>query len=165
MDARYDEAFHAWWMRTAIPGEFDGWDGCDQRRWLAVCRSAFEAGLGLVEELVEENVVLAIKDCWEDNEPVCWLEDDDGRMVLTVAGPEKPEDPPNPQDVYSVRFDLLAELTEYSEPYADIGGPRSDEQREDMRERANFLRKLSEDIAALAIRATGTLPVPRLPPA
>lgn len=44
MDARYDEAFHAWWMRTAIPGEYDGWDECDRYRWRSVCRSAFEAG-------------------------------------------------------------------------------------------------------------------------
>lgn len=44
MDARYDEAFHAWWMRTAIPGEYDGWDECDRYRWRSICRSAFEAG-------------------------------------------------------------------------------------------------------------------------
>ena len=36
--------FAAWWMRTAIPGEYDSWDACDRARWLAVCRSAYDAG-------------------------------------------------------------------------------------------------------------------------
>lgn len=106
-------------------------------------------------DLVNENVVAAIKDCWEDDKPVAWADVEDGRMVLTVGGPGKPtaEDPSGQRDIYTLTFDLLAELTEYSAPYKDIGGPRSDEQREDMRERAAVLRKLADDVAALAARA------------
>ena len=104
---------------------------------------------------VNENVVAAIKDCWEEGKPVGWVEVEEGRMVLTVGGPGRPteDDPSGRRDIYSVVFDLLAKLTEYSEPYADIGGPRSDAQREDMRERAAALRKLADDVAALAARA------------
>jgi hypothetical protein len=57
------------------------------------------------------------------------------------------------RDIYLVAFDVLDRLTEYSEPYADMGGPRSDAQREDMRERAAALRKLADEVAALADRA------------
>ena len=104
---------------------------------------------------VNANVVAAIKDCWEEDKPVCWVEVEDGRMVLTVLGPGKPteDDPAGQLDVYAVTFDMLAELTEYSEPYASVGGPHSDVQREDMRERAAALRKLADDVAALASRA------------
>jgi len=104
---------------------------------------------------VNENVVAAIKDCWEDNKPVAWADVEEGRMVLTVGGPGKPtaDDPSGQRDIYTLKFDILAELTEYSAPYEYIGGPCSDEQREDMRERAAVLRKLADDVAALASRA------------
>lgn len=107
---------------------------------------------------VNENVVAAIKDCWEDDEPAGWVEVECGRMVLTVGGPGKPteDDPAGERDIYSLTFDLLEELTEYSEPYANIGGPCSDAQREDMRERAAALRKLADDIAKLAADAHET---------
>jgi len=104
---------------------------------------------------VNDNVVAAIKDCWEDNKPVAWADVEEGRMVLTVGGPGKPtaDDPSGQRDIYTLKFDILAELTEYSAPYEYIGGPCSDEQREDMRERAAVLRKLADDVAALASRA------------
>lgn len=104
---------------------------------------------------VNENVVAAIKDCWEDDKPVAWAIVKDGRIVLTIGGPGKPtaEDPSGQRDIYTLTFDVLEELTVYSAPYDDIGGPCSDEQREDMRERAAALRKLADDVAALAARA------------
>lgn len=104
---------------------------------------------------VNDNVVAAIKDCWEDDKPAGWLEVEAGRMVLTVGGPGKPTkyDPAGVRDIYTVAFDVLDKLTEYSEPYSDIGGPRGDAQRNDMRERAAALRKLADDVAALADRA------------
>lgn len=104
---------------------------------------------------VSENVAAAIKDCWEEDKPVGWVDVEDGRMVFTVGGPGKPteDDPSGYRDIYSVAFDLLTELAVYSDPYEDIGGPCSDEQREDMRERAAALRKLADDVAALAARA------------
>ena len=104
---------------------------------------------------VNENVVAAIKDCWEDDKPVAWADVKDGRIVLTIGGPGKPtaEYPSGQSDIYTLTFDVLEELTEYSAPYEDIGGPCSDEQREDMRERAAVLRKLADDVAALAARA------------
>lgn len=107
---------------------------------------------------VNDNVVDAIKDCWEDDKPVAWAGVKDGRMVLTVGGPGKPtaEDPSGQSDIYTLTFDVLDELAEYSEPYADIGGPRSDAQREDMRERAAALRKLAESIFGLADAADMT---------
>lgn len=104
---------------------------------------------------VNDNVVAAIKDCWEDDKPVAWAGVEEGRMVLTVGGPGKPtaDDPSGRRDIYTLKFDILAELTEYSAPYEGIGGPCGDKQREDMRERAAVLRKLADDVAALAARA------------
>lgn len=104
---------------------------------------------------VNKNVIAAIKDCWEDDNPVAWAEVEDGRMVFTVGGPGKPteEDPSGQHDIYTLKFDLLTELTEYSTPYKDIGGPCSDKQRDDMRERAAALRKLAGEILELAARA------------
>ena len=108
-----------------------------------------------VLDWVSETVAAAIKDCWEDDPPGGWVDHEDGRLVLTVAGPGKAtaEDPSGQKDIYTVTFDLLAELTIYSEPYADIGGPQGEAQLEDMRERAAALRKLAEDVAGLAARA------------
>jgi hypothetical protein len=109
----------------------------------------------LLLDLVNENVVSAIKDCWEDDKSISWADVEDGRMVLTVCGPGKPtaEDPSGQLDIYTLKFDVMDELREYSAPYEDIGGPCSDRQREDMRERAAVLRKLADDVAALAARA------------
>ena len=101
-----------------------------------------------LEDWVNENVVAAIKDCWEGDKPVCWVGSEDGRLLLTVAGPEKPS-APGISDCYTVKFDLMAELQEYGDPYGK-DGPRSDAQRDDMRERAQVLRKLAADVAALA---------------
>jgi hypothetical protein len=104
---------------------------------------------------VSNNVVAAIKEFWEDGSHVAWADVEDEAMVLTVAGPGKPTaaDPSGMSDIYTLKFDLLAQLTTYSAPYDDIGGPRGDAQREDMRERAAALRKLADDVAALAARA------------
>jgi len=106
-----------------------------------------------------ENVANAIKYFWEEAHPVGWIEDDlaehGGRLVLTIGGPEKPkvggpENPDEPTDVYSISFDLLSELTDWSAPYAYNGGPRSEAQAEDMRERAAALRKFAREIERLA---------------
>jgi hypothetical protein len=104
---------------------------------------------------VNQNVVAAIKHFWEDDKPVVWIENKDDCMVITVAGPGIPtiDDPAGENDIYTTKSDLLAELKRYSEPYADIGGPCSDAQRTDMRERAAALRKLAGDILELAARA------------
>jgi hypothetical protein len=104
---------------------------------------------------VNENVVAAIKDCWEDDKPVAWANFEDGRMVLTVTGPGKPtaEDPSGYRDNYTLTFDVLEELRNYSAPYEEIGGPHKAADLGDMRERAAVLRKLADEVAALAARA------------
>ena len=103
---------------------------------------------------VSENVVEAIRECWETDAPAGWIEEKEGRLLLKIGGPGKPtaEDPTGMTDIYTVKFDLLSELTDYSEPYADVGS-LSDVQKEDMRERSTALRKLADDIAGLASRA------------
>jgi hypothetical protein len=102
---------------------------------------------------VNENVLAAIRDFWEE-QPVSWVGVKDGRMILTVCGPGKPteDDPSGQNNIYVARFDLVKELTDYSDPYEGLSGC-SDAQREDMRERAAALRKLADDVAALAARA------------
>lgn len=115
-----------------------------------------------LEDWVSSNVAEAIRYFWEDDPPVVWIGDDlektSGRLVLTVGGPGKAtaEDPAGGLDIYSLDVDLLGEITEWSKPYADIGGPRSDEQRDDMRERAATLRKFAELIVGLADAADMT---------
>jgi hypothetical protein len=104
---------------------------------------------------VSKNVVAATKDYWEDCDPAAWVDSKNGRMVFTVRGPGKPtaKDPSGQSDGYKLDLYLMALLKEYSAPYEDIGGPFSDDQREDLRNRAAALRKLSGDVAALAVRA------------
>lgn len=129
----------------------------DKREEQTMSERYWEAGdvPDVLFDWVNKNVVAAIKDCWEDDKPFAWAGVEDGRMVLIVGGPGKPtaEDPCGERDIYTLTFDLLAELTEYSAPYGSISGPRGDKQREVMRERAAALRKLADDVAALAARA------------
>ena len=104
---------------------------------------------------VSENVAGAIKYFWEDDPPFGYVNDVKGNIFICVLGPGKPteEDQLGMWSNYTVNFDLLAKLKEYSEPYYHIGGPCSDAQIKDMRERAYALRKLANDVAALADRA------------
>jgi len=104
---------------------------------------------------LNEKVTGLIEEYWEDNKQVAWTEVEDGKMVLTVAGPGKAtvEDPSGDSDIYTLSFDILEQLKDYSDPYEGIGGPCSDEQREDMRERAAMLRKMADSVADMADRA------------
>ncbi len=100
---------------------------------------------------VSQNVADAIRYFWEEDPPVAWIEDDleehGGRLVLTVGGPEKPDDE---GDIYSLSVDLLSELSSWSVPYGGIGDPPSEEQRQDMKERAAALRSFARAIVELA---------------
>ena len=54
--------FDDWWARTPIPAEIDSWDECDRQRWIAVCRSAFEAGQRAIPAELRDLI-----DCWKAN--------------------------------------------------------------------------------------------------
>ena len=97
-----------------------------------------------------KNVLDAIKYFWEEDPPVCWIDAKDDKLVLTVSGPRCQN------ESYSLDLDVFELLTEYGNPYADLkGGPCSDGQCEDMRERADVLRKLAVDLTTLAVRIDG----------
>jgi hypothetical protein len=103
---------------------------------------------------VDENVVAAIKDFWEVENINSWVDIKADRLVLVVAGPEKPiNEDTGYEDIYTHTFDLIDEITVYSKPYADIGGPCCDEHKIDMIERATALKKLADEIAKLAADA------------
>lgn len=112
----------------------------------------WEVGDGSDElrDLVNENVIAAIKDCWEDDQPVAWVDKKDGRLVMVLGGPGKPtqEDPSGQHDIYTLVVDLLAELTEFGDPYN--GRACSDAQKEDIQERTAYLSKLAGEITCLA---------------
>lgn len=117
----------------------------------------FQASEQLLD-LISATVETAIKECWQDDPPVIDFDEKDGRMILTVLGARKATeyDPTGESDVYSVDFDLLCELEDYSRPYDDIGGPRGQSQIQDVRDRASALRKLATEISALADAADAT---------
>lgn len=102
-----------------------------------------------LRDFVNENVISALKDCWEDDPPVLWAEGNDDRIVIVVGGPGKPtqEDPSGQRDIFSLRVDLFAELTNFGDPYD--GRAYSEAQKEDIQERTVLLSKLAEDIAGL----------------
>ena len=106
-------------------------------------------------DFANEQVCAALKQTWETDPPLAWIDDErKDRVVMIVGGPEKPvsaADLDSPIDIYAVEFDVLHELELYADPYAP-NGPCSEEQRRDMAERVAVLRKLSDDIAALAAR-------------
>lgn len=105
---------------------------------------------------VNENVVEAIKNCWEDENPPAWADVENGRMFLVVAGPEKPteDDPLGERDIYKLTYDVLAVLTAYTDEYQDMGCQLlGEEQLADMRERAAALKKLADEIYLLSERA------------
>jgi len=99
---------------------------------------------------VNKNVCEAIKDVWEIDNPIGWIDVEGETVLLIVAGPEKPMDQSN---IFTLKFNLVDQLAEYAMPYADIGGPRGDKQREDMRERAATLHRLSKTISDMAAEA------------
>lgn len=103
---------------------------------------------------VNENIVEAIKDCWEgDDKPVPSVSlKEGGRFWIKIIGPEKPTDSTGKYDCYSLEFDLLEELSDYGWEYTAFGGPCSDAQRDDMRARAAALRTLAGGIIGVAQR-------------
>ena len=115
-----------------------------ERYWNA--GEAPDAVLDWVSKEVEE----AFHSYWEDYTPITWCDDVDGRLVIVAAGPDKPEVEGAPSDIYTINVDILAPLTDWSEPYRGIGGPKGDAQREDVLDRAKVLRKLAAYINDLA---------------
>lgn len=105
---------------------------------------------GVILDWISKEVEDSTKLYWDGETPITWCDSKDGRAVLVVTGPEKPDDGSGITDIYTISFDILENLTDWSKPYDDVGGPRSDAQREDLHERADVLRALSEDIARLA---------------
>lgn len=106
-------------------------------------------------DLISANVVEAIRYFWEEDAPHVYIKTDPddpgtGRIVFEVLGPEKPK---AQEGCYFIEFDLLERLTDWSNPYADIGGPIHSEHKKDVLERAELLRKLADDIAELASNA------------
>ena len=102
---------------------------------------------------VDANVCEAVKWAWQKENPVAWIEVEDGEVLLTVAGPEKPEEPGKPSDIYTLQYSLIDELQEYANAYAGINRPRSEAQREDMRERVAVLHMLAAAISNMAAEA------------
>ena len=98
---------------------------------------------------VDENVKQAIDDMWTGKMPIVWIggDEEDTVHILTVAGPEKINDE---TDCYSWDFNVLDEVKCYLRPYAEIGGPCSEEQREDMKERISRIREFAEKISDMA---------------
>ena len=109
----------------------------------------------LIKQVINENVVAAIRYFWEEDAPVAWVEVEDDRLLLTVSGPGKPtnEDPAGVRDVFTVNFDILEELTSYASAYLDMPGPpRGDDQISEAIGIARQIRKLSSELAELAAR-------------
>lgn len=96
-----------------------------------------------------------VEQFFEGWKPVAWIDEEGERVTLTVAGPDKPmkNGKQELQDVYTVTFDVLDYIEDFVSVYDDLGGPVSDEQREDLRERAGKLRRFAEAVTALADRA------------
>ena len=98
------------------------------------------------ESQVEEAVNEATESNWE--RLGCWVEaDDDGSLVFLAAGPDKPElNNEGLEDIYTKSWGILGQLHCYFDTYSDIGGPKSEEQRQDVRERRAALERLANDI-------------------
>ena len=98
------------------------------------------------ESQVEDAVNEATEYHW--GELACWVEaGDDGSLVFLAAGPEKPE--LNHQglvDIYTKRWKILDQLNCFVDPYTNIGGAKSEEQRQDVRERRAALEGLANAI-------------------
>lgn len=107
--------------------------------------------LAQLEDWVSENVVAALDDCFENNSGG-WIDFEGDRFLLTIAGLEKPEDDSGILDCYTLQVDLLQRLSQYGDVYGPHG-PRSEAQREDVRERAARLRKFAYEVTAIAQKA------------
>lgn len=108
---------------------------------------------------VDENVCDAIEHAWNQENRTAWIEVVGEDIVLVIAGPEKPEVRGEKSDIYTFRFLVEEELSEYAKPYEYLvtnkhkGKPLSDEQKEDMRERSDVLNKLANKILDMAAEA------------
>jgi hypothetical protein len=102
-----------------------------------------------LQDWVSKEVEHAIKYFWEQDKPNGWIDVDGEKICVKFCGPEKVDDP---RDIYSVDVDLLAEMTEFADPYEHHGGPVSDIQLQDMRSRAAVMRKIADHATALAER-------------
>ena len=106
---------------------------------------------------VDQNVRAAIEDFWERDVKLAWVDCDwkDGKFTgpleVVFPGPEKPSHPF--RDIYRAEFRLLSLIKDFAEPYDSIGGPCSEEQRADLRQRAEILREFARSINELAAKA------------
>lgn len=63
---------------------------------------------------VNENVLCSLKEFWEANRHVAWIEMENDRIIFTVPGPGRPteDDPLGERDIYALSFDLLETMSE-----------------------------------------------------
>ena len=103
---------------------------------------AADAVLDWVSKEVEE----AVMSYWEGGTPTSFIEERGGKLVLTVVGPDKPDDGSGISDVYELNFDVLENLTDWSRINTLGGAPGGDV----MKNQALALRRLAKEIGALA---------------
>lgn len=92
-----------------------------ERYWDAV-----EPPEGLREGLldwVNDNVCEALEWAWSQRESYALLEVKNGTVFITVAGPEKPEEPGKTTCLYEVRHNLLDLIKEYADDNNEYAAP------------------------------------------
>ena len=110
---------------------------------------------------VNDNVVAALYQCWEEDPPSISIDEGpEEPLTIVVYGPDKPteDNPLGTFDIFTAKCDLMDALKEYATPYDSGGGPNSEAQREDVRERAAKLRELEKFVSALAATAEAAAP-------
>lgn len=108
-----------------------------------------------LRDWVCDNVKEAVRYFWYDDPPTAHIDRTGKRLSIVFTGPPRPtkKDPFGGDYRYFKEFDLLSLLSEYGNPYGDLGGLIGDEQRQDVRDRAAVLTAFSNAVARLASQA------------
>lgn len=107
----------------------------------------------LLLDWVNKNVVAALHDSWGRDRSID-IGNKNGRAVLYLIGSDKPtdEDPTGQKRCFLIQSDLLESVEEYLNVYTFMGGPKSQAQIDDVKERVSLMLKTSKDIADIAER-------------
>lgn len=103
-------------------------------------------------ELVNDNVVEALKYYWTEGKPVAMVAAYKNTLFFEVFGPPKvtTRDPIGSCDCYTVKYNIEKHLRDFLNPYVDLGGRCSKSQREDICNRAKSIKKLCAELVRLA---------------
>ena len=99
---------------------------------------------------VNQNVEEALEYCWEKDTPCLLFDAEEGKLILTLVGPEKPQPKDGIGTSYMATYDFMEELNDYLANH--VAGDINDDRNKELRKEVDEIRKSAGDLITLCNR-------------